>query len=70
MIAVPRSTPEMPLTAIDYIARLEQAQSITDVRNYAELVPIKVRGDERFTRAVAQRLAAIKDKTHQRRERA
>lgn len=68
MIAVPQSTPEKPLTAIDYIAGLEQCQSLTDVKNYGELTPLKVRTDERFTRAVAKRLAAIKDKSNQRRE--
>lgn len=62
MIAVPQSTPEKPLTVIDFIAALEQCGSITEVQQYAEQVPLPVRHDERFTRAVAKRLAAIKDR--------
>jgi hypothetical protein len=70
VITVPQSTPEKPLTAVDYCAALEQCQTVTDVKNFSELTPAKVRHDERFTRAVARRLAAIKDHTDQRRERA
>jgi hypothetical protein len=58
--AVPQSTVEKPLTAIDYMVPLEQCTSITDVQRYAEQVPVEVRQDERFTRAVAKRLGEIK----------
>jgi hypothetical protein len=60
MIAVPVSTKAKPLTAIDFMVPLEQCASITEVQDYAGRVPLKVRSDERFTRAVAKRLAAIK----------
>lgn len=62
MIPVPQSTLEKPLTAIDYIAALEQCTSITLVQGFAEQVPVEVRQDDRFTRAVAKRLASIKDR--------
>lgn len=60
MIPVPISTPEKPLTAIDFAAALEQCSTISEVRDFGERVPIEVRQDERFTKAVALRLAAIK----------
>ena len=60
MIVVPASTIEKPLTAIDYIAHLEQCSSLALVSAYAEAVPDHIREDERFTRAVASRLAALK----------
>lgn len=62
MITVPQSTTDKPLTAIDYIAALEQCETVTDVKDFGERTPLKVRTDERFTRAVAKRLAEIKDK--------
>ena len=62
MIPVPQSTIEKPLTAIDYIACLEICSNIADVQQFAEQVPPDVRNDERFTRAVAKRLGAIKGK--------
>lgn len=62
MITVPQSTIDKPLTAIDYIACLEQCSSITEVQQFAAQVPDDVRHDERFTRAVAKRLGAIKGK--------
>lgn len=68
MIPVPVSTIEKPLTAIDYIAVMEQCSSVSDVADYAQRCPDHVRNDERFTRAVARRLAAIKEKTNLRRE--
>ena len=62
MIQVPQSTAEKPLTAIDYIAALEQCTSITEVQRFGEQVPIDVRHDDRFTKAVATKLAAINHK--------
>lgn len=62
MIPVLKSTVEKPLTAVDYCAALEQCTSITEVKQFAEQVPIEVRQDERFNRAVAGRLAVIKDR--------
>jgi hypothetical protein len=61
VITVPKSTAEKPLTAIDYIAELERCRSLEDVRDFGEQVPMRVRQDSRFTRAVAKRLAAIKE---------
>ncbi len=61
-----RPTLEKPLTTIDYIAALEQCVSIAEVQRYAGDLPLWVREDERFTKAVAKRLAAIK--SNQRRE--
>ena len=60
MIAIPQPTIEKPLTAIDYIAHLEQCAYVALVSAYAEAVPDHIREDERFTRAVASRLAALK----------
>lgn len=60
MIAVPVSTVEKPLTAIDYCACLSQCVSLAEVGRFGEACPEWVRADERFTRAVAARLAAIK----------
>lgn len=58
---VPQSTLEKPLTAIDYIVAMEQqCSSLSAVQRFAEQVPLTVREDERFTRAVAKRLATIK----------
>lgn len=62
MITVPQSTVAKPLTAIDYIAALDQCISIAQVKRYADKVPLWVRRDERFTKAVAKCLAAIKGK--------
>lgn len=57
------STIEKPLTAIDYCAGLEQCISVAEVKRYAEkVVPTWARQDERFTKAVAKRLASIKAK--------
>jgi len=68
MIEVPQSTVERPLTAIDFIAVLAQCSTVSEVADYAQRCPEHVRNDERFTRAVARRLAAIKEKTNLRRE--
>lgn len=60
MIKVPQSTIEKPLTVIDFIAALESCSSIAEVAQYGQHMTLKVRQDERFTRAVAKRLLAIK----------
>lgn len=57
---VPQSTIEKPLTAIDFIAALETCHSVNEVKDFGEQVPLPVRHDERFTKAVAKRLAVIK----------
>lgn len=60
MIAARKSTPEMPLTVIDHIADLALCRSLTDIQQFSEQLPIEVLNDERYNRAVAMRLAAIK----------
>lgn len=62
MIAVPVPTVEKPLTVIDFIAGLYQCASITEVQAYSDQVPPAYREDERYARAVAQQLAAIKER--------
>lgn len=63
MIQVPVSTPEKPLTYIDYCAELaRQCNSIEDIRVFSEQVPLAVLNDERYNRAVAHRLAAIRER--------
>jgi hypothetical protein len=59
VIAVPQSTVEKPLTAIDYMVPLEQCASLTELADYTGRVPEAIREDERFTKAVACRLAVI-----------
>ncbi len=50
-------------TVVDYIAALDEYGTETDISDYAEKrVPEAVRADERFTKAVQARLAAIKGK--------
>lgn len=62
MIEVPQSTIERPLTVIDHIAVLQQASTRSEVVDFAQRCPEHVRNEERFTRAVAWRLATIKGK--------
>lgn len=61
MITVPVSTPEKPLTYIDYCAELtRQCNSVEDIRIFSEKVPLEVLNDERYNRAVAMRLVGAK----------
>lgn len=60
MIAVPQTTIEKPLTAIDYCACLEHCATVEEVGTFSEQLPLHVREDERYTKAVAHRLAAIR----------
>ena len=60
MIPVPQSTVAKPLTFIDYCVCLESSSSLFEIKRFAERVPVEIRQDERFTRAVAKRIAAIK----------
>jgi hypothetical protein len=61
VITVPVSTAEKPLTAVDFCGELaRQCNSIEDIREFSEKVPLEVLNDERYNRAVASRLAAIK----------
>jgi hypothetical protein len=59
---VPQATIAKPLTAIDYIAGLAACGSLRMVAYYAKAVPLAIRSDERFAKAVAGRLADIKAK--------
>lgn len=61
-ITVPVSTIEKPLTAIDYIAELErQCRNTADVESFRSQVPATVLHDIRFRRAVARKLASIRE---------
>lgn len=62
MIAVPQSTIEKPLTAVDYCACLEHCITLEEVGTFSEQLPEWVRSDERFSKAVAKRLAVINQK--------
>lgn len=62
MVNVPIPTVEKPLTPIDYIAAMDQCITRAEVRRFAEECPDSVRSDERFTRAVAVRLLAVRKK--------
>lgn len=62
MITVPQSTVEKPLTAIDFIAVMEQCSTVAEVADYAQRCPEHIRNDERFTKGVSMRLGAIKSK--------
>lgn len=68
-VQVPQPTIEKPLTAIDYIAVLEQCSTLDEVAWYAQACPEAIRNDERFTRGVAKRLSSIKHTNQQRRTR-
>lgn len=58
---IPQSTIEKPLTAIDYLARLQDCLTLDGVSEYASAVPLHIpQRNERFAKAVASRLAAIK----------
>lgn len=70
MVNVPQSTVEKPLTAIDYIAALDACRTHLEVGQFCDRVPAPVRSDERFTRAVAAKLAAIKSGRRDQRKRA
>lgn len=61
MIIARKSTPEMPLTVIDHIADLERCHSVSDIQGFSEQLPVDVLNDERYSRAVAHRLAAIRE---------
>lgn len=62
MINVPVETIEKPLTAIDYCAALQACASVTEVGQFGDQCPMHIRQDERFAKAVAQKLAAIHDR--------
>lgn len=62
MIVARKSTPEFPLTVIDHIADLELCQSVSDVKQFSEQLPIEVLNDDRYNRAVALRLRVINSK--------
>lgn len=57
---VPVSTIEKPLTAIDYIAVLEQCGDIFMLNQLAEALPRSVVDDDRFARAFQNRVAELR----------
>ena len=59
MIVARQSTVEMPLTVIDHIADLQKCNSVDDIREFSEQLEDSILKDERYGKAVAQRLAAI-----------
>lgn len=61
-VNVPQPSIEKPLTTIDYIAALDGCASMREISRFSELVPSEVRNDERFARAVAAKITAIKCK--------
>lgn len=67
LITVPVSTVEKPLTPIDYCAALDQCITPAEVASFCERCPVEVRNDERFSRAVAEKLAAFKEERQRRR---
>jgi hypothetical protein len=62
VIPVLQSTVEKPLTAIDYIAALDECESIREIQIFADQVPMEVRQDERFAGAVAKLIAAMRSR--------
>jgi hypothetical protein len=60
LIPVLESTIEKPLTAIDYIAALDQCEGIREIQIFADQVPMHIRQDERFAGAVARLIKAIR----------
>lgn len=66
MIAVPVPTIEKPLTAIDYIAVMEQCSTFEELRDYATRCPMEIVEDDRFAKAFKNRLDNIR--FNQRRE--
>lgn len=60
-VNVPTSTIDKPLTAIDYIAAMDACSTHVEVGKFCDQVPLSVRNDERFGKAVAAKLAAIKE---------
>ncbi len=62
-IRIPVSTVQKPLTAIDFIGELTaQCRTLNDIAEFASGVPMEVRQDDRFARAVANKLAAVHEK--------
>lgn len=53
------STVDRPLTAIDYIALLEQLHTVAEVLDFGDQLPRNVATDERFIKAQARRCSAI-----------
>jgi hypothetical protein len=47
---------------IDFIAALDACSTHLEVGQFCDQVPTHVRSDERFTRAVAAKLTAIKER--------
>jgi hypothetical protein len=59
-VNVPQPSIEKPITVVDYCAGLAECITVAEVARYSAACPDAVRADERFTRAVAGRLAGIK----------
>lgn len=68
MVNVPVWTVERPVNYIDYIAALQDCKSVREVGEFGEQVPMPIREDVRFTKAVADKLKAIAEaRSHLRR---
>jgi len=59
MIRARQSTIEMPLTVVDHIADIQSCTTVEEIRDFGDQLPVEVRQDDRFTRAVARRLAEL-----------
>lgn len=59
MIKARRSTVEMPLTVVDHIADLQKCMTVDDVIGFSEQLAPEVVNDERYSRAVRDRLREI-----------
>ena len=56
---VPVSTPEKPLTALDFIGALDGCRTIYEVSKFCEGCPQAIRQDGRFAVAAVARLVAL-----------
>lgn len=61
-VTVPVSTVEKPITVVDYCAGLFECITASEVARYSGACPPAIRNDERFTKAVAARLTAIRER--------
>lgn len=62
MISIPVDSIEKPITVVDYCAGVYRCESLAEVQAYGEACPEWVRQDERFTKAVAVKLADLRSK--------
>lgn len=57
---IPQSTPEKPLTAIDYCAALTHCETLEEVHTFNSQLPLEVLQDDRYNRALAQHCWKLK----------